>query len=340
LWAILTINFFIIQCVPGGPVEQLLAKLEGHGQQGVLNNTGDIVVGQGETRSKLPQHIIDEINKMYGFDKPLWQRYLITLKNYAQFDLGVSFSRHIKVTDLIIEKMPVSASLGIWTTILMYLISIPLGIRKAVRHGARFDIWSSTFLVVGNVIPPFLLGLGLIIIFSGGNFLDWFPMRGLTSDNFHEMSFWLQVQDYVWHLTLPILSILVSSLAGIAFLTKNSFLEEMHKQYVMTAKAKGLKEKQILYGHIFRNAMLIIIAMLPGAILMMFFSGSLIIEIIFSLDGLGLLSYQATLQRDFPVVLGTLYLFTLLGLFARILGDFMYVIVDKRINFHSQEHES
>ena len=274
---------------------------------------------------------------MYGFDKPIHVRFLEMLRNYLVFDFGESFFRDRKVTDLILEKMPVSISLGVWSTLAVYLVSIPLGIRKAVRHGSRFDVWSSTIVIFGNAIPTFLFAILLIILFAGGNYFSWFPLRGLFSDNFETLSLGEKILDYFWHLTLPIISILIGAFATLTMLTKNSFLDEINKQYVMTARAKGLTEGSVLYGHVFRNAMLIIIAGFPAAFISMFFTGSLLIEIIFSLDGLGLLGFESALQRDYPVMFGTLYIFTLLGLVVGLISDIVYTIVDPRIDFDSRD---
>ena len=274
---------------------------------------------------------------MYGFDKPIHVRFLEMLRNYLVFDFGESFFRDRKVTDLILEKMPVSISLGVWSTLAVYLVSIPLGIRKAVRHGSRFDVWSSTIVIFGNAIPTFLFAILLIILFAGGNYFSWFPLRGLFSDNFETLSLGEKILDYFWHLTLPIISILIGAFATLTMLTKNSFLDEINKQYVMTARAKGLTEGKVLYGHVFRNAMLIIIAGFPAAFISMFFTGSLLIEIIFSLDGLGLLGFESALQRDYPVMFGTLYIFTLLGLVVGLISDIIYTIVDPRIDFESHD---
>lgn len=274
---------------------------------------------------------------MYGFDKPIHVRFLEMLRNYLVFDFGESFFRDRKVTDLILEKMPVSISLGVWSTLAVYLVSIPLGIRKAVRHGSRFDVWSSTIVIFGNAIPTFLFAILLIILFAGGNYFSWFPLRGLFSDNFETLSLGEKILDYFWHLTLPIISILIGAFATLTMLTKNSFLDEINKQYVMTARAKGLTEGRVLYGHVFRNAMLIIIAGFPAAFISMFFTGSLLIEIIFSLDGLGLLGFESALQRDYPVMFGTLYIFTLLGLVVGLISDITYTIVDPRIDFESRD---
>lgn len=340
LFGILTINFLIIQMVPGGPVEQAVAKLMGYDQAGNLSgmhsdftsSSTNTSHGYEVTRSISPE-IIEAIKAQYGFDKPMWHRYLQLIKQYAKFDLGQSFYQHESVINLIKQRLPVSASLGIWSTLLIYLIAIPLGVMKAVRHGTRFDVMSSTMIVIGNAIPTFLLAILLLIVFAGGNYLDWFPMRGLFPDNFDSLSLLAKIKGYFWHLTLPLLSIVISGIAGMSLLTKNAFLEEINKQYVMLAKAKGLAPRQVLYGHVFRNAMLVIISSFPAAFVGMFFTGALMIEIIFSLNGLGLLGYQATIQRDYPVVFGALYLFTLIGLLVNLLSDICYTWVDKRIHF-------
>jgi microcin C transport system permease protein len=274
---------------------------------------------------------------MYGFDKPAHERFLKMLKDYATFDFGESFYRQRTVTELIVDKMPVSISLGLWSTLIIYLISIPLGVRKAVSDGSRFDVWTSSAIVIGYAIPGFLFAILLIVLFAGGSYLDWFPLRGLTSSNFDEMTWYQQVGDYFWHLALPVTANVIGGFATLTLLTKNSFLDEISKQYVVTARAKGLEEKQVLYGHVFRNAMLIVIASLPGVLVSLFFTGSLLIEVIFSLDGLGLLGFEAALNRDYPVVFGTLYIFTLMGLVLKLISDITYVLVDPRIDFESRE---
>jgi microcin C transport system permease protein len=274
---------------------------------------------------------------MYGFDKPLHVRYFKMMRDYASFNFGESFFRDQKVVDLVLEKMPVSISLGIWSTLAVYLVSIPLGIRKALKHGSRFDVWSSTIVILGNAIPTFLFAILLIVLFSGGSYFSWFPLRGLVSDNFSTFSWWQQLLDYFWHLVLPITAILIGSFASLTMLTKNSFLDEINKQYVITARAKGLTERRVLYKHVFRNAMLIIIAGFPAVFIGMFFTGSLLIEIIFSLDGLGLLGFESTIQRDYPVMFGTLFVFTLLGLIVGIISDLMYTVIDPRIDFETRE---
>ncbi len=348
LIGIMTINFFIVQVAPGGPVEQMIAKLEGSASTGV-ERVG--ATGQGETIVKkkpsstyrgaqgVDPELVKELKKMYGFDKPIYVRYWQMLKNYMLFDFGDSFFRDKSVIGLIKEKMPVSISLGFWSTIIMYLVSIPLGIKKAVRHGSKFDVWTSTLIIIGNAIPVFLFAIALIIIFAGGTYLDWFPLRGLVSDNFSDLSLLGKIKDYFWHITLPVTAMTIGSFATLTMLTKNSFLDEINKQYVITARAKGLTEKAVLYKHVFRNAMLIIIAGFPAAFISMFFTGSLLIEVIFSLDGLGLLGFESTIQRDYPVMFGTLYIFTLLGLILNIISDLMYTIVDPRIDFEADENK-
>lgn len=342
LIGIMTINFFIVQAAPGGPVEQMLAKMDGHAATGV-ERVSDSGAGEllGADKPKttyrgakgVDPELVKELEKQYGFDKPMISRYFTMLKTYLVFDFGDSFFRDKSVLGLIKEKLPVSISLGIWSTLIMYLISIPLGIKKSIKHGSRFDIWTSTVIIIGNAIPVFLFAIMLVILFSGGTYLDWFPLRGLTSDNFSELSLIGKVMDYFWHLALPIFAMAIGSFATLTMLTKNSFLDEINKQYVMTARAKGLSKSKVLYRHVFRNAMLIIIAGFPAAFISMFFTGSLLIEVIFSLDGLGLLGFESTIQRDYPVMFGTLYIFTLLGLILNIISDVMYMIIDPRIHF-------
>ncbi len=343
LFGILLLNFVIIQAAPGGPVEQMIAKLEGFdsaagGATGRISGGGSEVGGSSQYRGAqgLDPDLVAEIERMYGFDKSAPERFWIMLKNYARFDFGDSFFRDAKVTELIIEKMPVSVSLGLWSTLLMYLVSIPLGISKAVRHGSAFDMWTSTAIVLGYAIPAFLFAILLVVVFAGGSYLSWFPLRGLTSANFDELSLLGQIGDYFWHLALPVTALVIGNFATLTLLTKNSFLDEINKQYVTTARAKGLSERRVLYGHVFRNAMLIIIAGFPAAFIGMFFTGSLLIEVIFSLDGLGLLSFEAAINRDYPVVFGTLFLFTLLGLLVKLIGDITYTLVDPRIDFSSR----
>ena len=349
LIGIMTVNFVIIQIAPGGPVEQMIAKLQGEAVSATerLSGGGEDVKGQkkavSEKTSKyrgaqgLAPELVEEIEKMYGFDKPVHVRFFNMMLDYATFDFGDSFFRDQKVVDLVLEKMPVSISLGIWSTLAIYLVSIPLGIRKALKHGSRFDVWSSTVVILGNAIPTFLFAILLIILFAGGSYFSWFPLRGLVSDNISTLPWWQQILDYFWHLVLPITAILIGSFASLTMLTKNSFLDEINRQYVITARAKGIAERRVLYGHVFRNAMLIIIAGFPAAFIGMFFTGSLLIEIIFSLDGLGLLGFESTIQRDYPVMFGTLFIFTLLGLIVGIISDIMYTVIDPRIDFETRE---
>ena len=349
LIGIMTVNFIIIQIAPGGPVEQMIAKLQGEAVSATerLSGGGEDVKGQkkavSEKTSKyrgaqgLAPELVEEIEQMYGFDKPVHVRFFKMMLDYATFDFGDSFFRDQKVVDLVLEKMPVSISLGIWSTLAIYLVSIPLGIRKALRHGSRFDVWSSTVVILGNAIPTFLFAILLIILFAGGSYFSWFPLRGLVSDNISTLPWWQQILDYFWHLVLPITAILIGSFASLTMLTKNSFLDEINRQYVITARAKGITERRVLYGHVFRNAMLIIIAGFPAAFIGMFFTGSLLIEIIFSLDGLGLLGFESTIQRDYPVMFGTLFIFTLLGLIVGIISDIMYTVIDPRIDFENRE---
>ncbi|WP_319478018.1 microcin C ABC transporter permease YejB [Marispirochaeta aestuarii] len=352
LWAIITINFFIVQIAPGGPVEQAIARMSGIES----NMTMERISGQGARETAEPEaekgesgtsryrgsrglapEEIAAIEKRFGFDKPLHIRYLTMLKDYATFNFGESLFRGRTVIGLIGDRMPVSVSLGIWSTLIIYLVSIPLGIRKAVNHGSRFDVWSSTAVILGNAIPVFLFAILLIILFAGGSYLKIFPLRGLLSDNWRELSLLGKIGDYFWHLALPITALVIGGFATLTMLTKNSFLDEINKQYVVTARAKGATEKRILRYHVFRNAMLLIIAGFPSAFISMFFTGSLLIEVIFSLEGLGLLGFEATMQRDYPVMFGTLYIFTLLGLVLNLVSDITYTLVDPRIDFESRE---
>ena len=352
LFGIMLINFAVIQIVPGGPVEQMIAQMTGTavestarfsgGGEGELNSSFDASsFDDGDSKYRgaqgLDPDIIKEIEVMYGMDKPAHERFFKMLKSYIFFDFGESFFRDQKVTSLVLDKMPVSISLGLWTTLLVYLISIPLGIRKAIKDGSRFDIISSSIVTIGYAIPNFLFAVILIVFFAGGRFYDIFPLRGLVSENFEELTLLAQIKDYFWHLTLPLLAMIVSGFAGLTFLTKNSFIDQINQQYVMTARAKGLSERKVLYGHVFRNAMLIVIAGFPSAFIGILFSSSLFIEVIFSLDGLGLLGYEAALTRDYPVIFATLYFFSLLGLVMGIIGDFMYSLIDPRIDFEARE---
>lgn len=344
LLGIMLLNFVIVQAAPGGPVEQLIAETEGHGGGALARASGggsggEVTSSSGDRRGSrgLPEEMLREIEVMYGFDKPPHERFLKMLGDYATFDFGDSFYRDRSVIELILDKMPVSISLGLWSTLIIYLISIPLGIRKAVTDGSRFDVWSSSAIVVGYAIPGFLFAILLIVLFAGGSYLDWFPLRGLTSSNFDELNWYQKIGDYFWHLALPVTANVIGGFATLTLLTKNSFLDEISKQYVVTARAKGLEENQVLYGHVFRNAMLIVIASLPGVLVSLFFTGSLLIEVIFSLDGLGLLGFEAALNRDYPVIFGTLFIFTLMGLVLKLISDITYVLVDPRIDFESRE---
>lgn len=346
LLGILVLNFFIIQLAPGGPVEQVIAKLQGLNTDATLRFSGggndlsaQVVTADAATAGKyrgaqgLDPDFIKSLEKQYGFDKPILTRFGIMLANYATFDLGSSYFRDRTVFELILDKLPVSISLGLWSTLLIYLISIPLGIAKAVRDGTRFDVWSSAVVIVGYAIPGFLFAILLIVLFAGGRYLDWFPLRGITSDNWADLDAWSKMLDYAWHMVLPTLALVIGGFAGLTMLTKNAFLDEIHKQYVLTAKAKGLSRNRVLYGHIFRNAMLIVIAGFPAAFIGIFFTGALLIEVIFSLDGLGLLGYEAAMSRDYPVMFGTIYIFTLIGLVMNIISDLTYMLVDPRIDF-------
>jgi microcin C transport system permease protein len=324
---VLTVTFIVIQFVPGGPVEQLVAEMRA-GARG----EGP---GAGGTRGRrdLDAKQIEEIKKLYGFDKPPIQRYFEMLGNFARFDLGRSFMHNKDVWQLIKEKLPVSISLGLWTFLLSYLISIPLGVAKAVREGSRFDTATTLLVLVGFALPGFVLGVLLIVLFAGGTFLDWFPLRGLTSDNWESLSWPGRIADYLWHLVLPLTCYAIGSFATITILTKNTFVEESRKQYVLVARAKGLSERSVLFKHVFRNALIPIITGFPAAFVAAFFAGSLLIETLFSLDGLGYLGYESIVRRDYPVVLGTLYFFTLLGLVVKLIGDLLYVVVDPRVQF-------
>jgi microcin C transport system permease protein len=351
LFGILFVSFVVVQFAPGGPVERVIAQLSGSdtgGTSRISGGSGDLAAraapaGAGEINSRyrgaqgLDPDFIKSLEKQFGFDKPAPERFALMVWNFTRFDFGKSYFRDISVIELIKEKLPVSMSLGIWMTLLTYLISIPLGIRKAVKDGSQFDTWTSAVIIVGFAIPGFLFAILLIILFAGGSFFNLFPLRGLTSDGWSQFPWYWKIIDYFWHLTLPLISMALSAFATMTLLTKNSFLDEIRKQYVMTARAKGCSERQVLYGHIFRNAMLIVIAGFPGAFIHAFFSGSLLIETIFSLDGLGLLSFESVLNRDYPVVFGTLYIFSLVGLVVNLISDLTYMWVDPRIDFEARE---
>jgi microcin C transport system permease protein len=330
---ILLVNFVIVQAAPGGPVEQAIARLQGIGGGAIGGSAGEGLSSGSRASRGLDPKLIKDIEKQYGFDKPAPERLWLMLKSYAQLDFGNSFFRGATVTDLILEKMPVTISLGLWATLITYLVSIPLGIRKAVRHGSSFDVWSSTAIVIGYAMPAFLFAMFLIVVFAGGTSLNWFPVRGLVSENFDELSTVGKIADYFWHLVLPVTALVIGGFATLTILTKNSFLNEITRQYVVTARAKGLSERRVLYGHVFRNAMLLVISGIPQAFISVFFAGSLLIEVIFSLDGLGRMSYEAAVSRDYPVVFGSLFIFTLFGLLIKLIGDLCYTLVDPRIDF-------
>jgi microcin C transport system permease protein len=347
LLGILLVNFTLTQFVPGGPVEQAIARAQGGGDVfgGFAGGNNDAGADTLNTASDstyvgargLPPEFIAELEREFGFDKPPVQRFFNMVWNYMRFDFGESYFRSISVIDLVLEKLPVSITLGLWSTIIAYVVSIPLGIRKAVKDGTPFDTWTSGAIIAAYAIPGFLFAILLLVLFAGGTYWQVFPLRGLTSDNFDDLSTWGKVVDYFWHITLPVLAGTIGAFATLTLLTKNSFLDEIKKLYVMTARAKGLSERGVLYGHVFRNAMLIVIAGFPAVFIGVFFGGSLIIETIFSLDGLGRLGFEAAVARDYPIVFGTLYIFGLMGLLVGILSDLMYVLVDPRIDFERRE---
>lgn len=339
LFFILLINFVVIQIAPGGPVEQAIQQAEAF--QGLGTSVGGETAAQQNASpyqgaKGLSDEMVAKIEAQYGFDQPAHVRFGLMLKSYAQLDFGTSFFKDKPVTQLLWEKMPVSLSLGLWSTLLIYLVSIPLGIKKARQHGTLFDRSTSMLLAVGYAIPAFVFAILLIVFFAGGSYLQWFPLQGLVSENFSELSLWGKITDYFWHMTLPLLAMVIGGFAGLTYLTKYSFMEELSKQYVLAARSKGLSESRVLYGHVFRNAMLIVIAGLPEALVGIFFVGNLFIEIIFNLDGLGLLGFEAIVQRDYPVIFGTLFLFTLLGLILRLISDVLYQVIDPRISFESR----
>lgn len=349
LWAIITLNFFIVQIAPGGPVDQAIAAIqfghgsgvpgvaaEGAGATHARTGVGNVTDSQYRGARGLDPEVIAEITHRYGFDKPLHERYLKMLSDYLRFDFGDSLFRSRSVVQLIGSSLPVSITLGLWSTLIIYLVSIPLGIRKAVRNGSSFDIWSSALIIIGYAIPAFLFAILLIVLFAGGSWFDIFPLRGLVSANFDTLPWYKKITDYLWHITLPVLATVIGGFAALTMLTKNAFLDEIRKQYVVTARAKGVGEKQILWKHVFRNAMLLVIAGFPATFISMFFTGSLLIEVMFSLNGLGLLGYEATVSRDYPVMFGTLYIFTLIGLLLNILSDITYTLVDPRIDFEGR----
>src|SRR5437899_4588611 len=352
LFGIMLANFLIVQAAPGGPVALMIARLRGHvsqatarvGATGASETAGGRVTRspageEGTTRASqgIDPDLVRQLEKQFGFDKPAWQRFVHMMRSYLVFDLGSSFYRDRPVLGLMLEKLPVSISLGLWTTLLVYLISIPLGVAKAVRDGAPFDVWTSAAVIVGYAIPGFLFAILLVVLLAGGSFVHWFPLRGLTSDPWALLSWPHQVADYLWHIALPVLALVVGGFASLAMLTKNSFLDEINKQYVATARAKGLSRRRVLYGHVFRNAMLIVVAGFPAAFIGIFFAGELLIEVIFSLNGLGLLGFEAAVNRDSPVMFGTLYVYTLVGLLLNIVTDLAYTVIDPRIDFERRD---
>ncbi len=352
LLGIILINFAVVQFAPGGPVEQMLAQLKGDAGSTLGRLSGE---AQGELRPQqrndaagasegsryrgargLDPAVVQEIEKAFGFDRPWQDRLWTMLSGYARFDLGRSLFKDRPVMELVLERMPVSVSLGLWSTLIIYLVSIPLGIRKAVRDGSRFDVWTSGVVLVGYAIPGFLFAIMLVVLFAGGSFLQWFPLRGLLSPGMQDAAFGARALDYAWHMVLPTIALVIGGFAGLTMLTKNCFLEEINKQYTVTARAKGAGETRVLYGHVFRNAMLLIIAGFPAAFIGILFTGALLVEIVFSLNGLGLLGFESAIGRDYPVMFGTLYVFTLLGLVMQIVGDFAYTLVDPRIDFEAR----
>ena len=344
LFGIMVINFALVQFVPGGPVEQIIAEMQGEGDvfAGFSGGAEDATLQENNDSAYagargLPQEFIDELREQYGLDKPPLQRFVDMMWNYMRFDFGESYFRSADVTELVLDKMPVSITLGLWSTVIAYLISIPLGIRKAVTDGTSFDSWTSGIIIAAYAIPAFLFAIMLVVLFAGGSYFQIFPLRGLTSDNFADLTVMGKILDYLWHIVLPVTASTISAFATLTLLTKNSFLDEVKKQYVMTARAKGLGETRVLYGHVFRNAMLIVIAGFPAVFIGVFFGSSLLIETIFSLDGLGRLGFEAAISRDYPVMFGTLFLFGLIGLLVNILSDLMYVLVDPRIDFETRQ---
>ena len=347
LFGIMLINFIIVQLAPGGPIDQIIEQMQS-GNTGIVSTraTGaasdmgasSVMGGEKNPAARgLDPQIMADLEKQFGFDKPLHERFLLMLKSYLTLDFGQSYYQDRPVVDLVIERLPVSVSLGLWSMILIYTISLPLGVRKAVKDGTRFDLWTSALLFVGYAVPGFLFAVLLIIVFAGGSYFDWFPLRGLVSDNWNELSLFGKIVDYFWHLALPITALTIGGFATLTMLTKNSFLEEIGKQFVLTARAKGLSEGRVLYGHVFRNAMLIVIAGFPAALIGILFTGSMLIEVIFSLKGIGLLGFEAVITRDYPIMFGTLFVFTLIGLLLQLIGDITYTLVDPRIDFETRE---
>jgi len=351
LFGIMLLNFVIVQAAPGGPVELMIARIKGTAMAptarvggSAAGETGNPGAGQASDISSkyrgargLDPALVHQLEQLYGFDKPPSARFVHMIKHYAVFDFGDSFYQDRSVLDLILDRLPVSISLGLWSTLLVYLISIPLGVAKAVRDGSAFDVWTSALVIVGYAIPGFLFAILLIVLFAGGSFVQWFPLRGIVSDNWSLLSGTAALADYFWHMTLPIISLVIGGFASLTMLTKNSFLDEINKQYVVTARAKGLTKRRVLYGHVFRNAMLIVIAGFPAAFVGILFTGALLVEVIFSLNGLGLLGFDAAINRDYPIMFGTLYMYTLVGLVLNLISDLTYVLVDPRIDFTSRE---
>jgi microcin C transport system permease protein len=342
LFAIMVVNFFIIQAAPGGPVQQMIAKLKGNtvsATERVSGGTSETAAAQANSNSEyrgargIDPALIQQLVHQYGFDKPPLERFELMMKSYLAFDFGNSFFQDRSVVSLIKDKLPVSISIGLWTTLITYLVSIPLGIRKAVRDGSRFDIWSSGVIIVGYAVPSFLFAVLLIVLFAGGSYFSLFPLRGLVSDNWAALSWPMRIADYFWHIALPITALTIGGFATLTMLTKNCFLDEINKQYVLTARAKGLSERRVLYGHVFRNAMLLVVASFPAAFVSILFTGALLIEVIFSLDGLGLLGFEAAINRDYPIMFATLYVFTLIGLALKLISDLTYMFIDPRIDF-------
>ena len=349
LLGIMIVNFVVVQAAPGGPIDLMIARIKGHSADATarLGGSAGSEVGGGpaapgattsvETQYRgargIDPELIRQLERQYGFDRPPTRRFLLMMGNYLRFDFGQSFFRDQRVIDLIIQKLPVSISLGLWTTLLIYLVSIPLGIAKAVRDGATFDVWTSAVVIVGYAIPGFLFAIMLIVLFAGGSFLAWFPLRGLVSDTWTAMAWPARIGDYFWHIALPVTALVIGGFASLTMLTKNSFLEEINKQYVITARSKGLSRRRVLYGHVFRNAMLLVVAGFPAAVVHIFFTGALLIEVIFSLDGLGLLGFEAAINRDYPIMFGALYVYTLVGLLLNLISDLTYAAIDPRIDF-------
>ncbi len=341
LFGVMVINFIIVQFAPGGPVEQALAEAAGFGSSSTAS-VSSASMGPGAESgysgsSGMNPELVERLEKQFGFDKPAHERFFMMIWDYARLDFGTSYFQNRPVIDLVMERLPVSISLGLWSLLLIYSISIPLGIAKAVRDGQRFDVWTSGVVFTAYAIPGFLFAILLIVVFAGGSYFDWFPLRGLTSDNFDELSVIGKIRDYFWHLALPLTALTIGGFATLTMLTKNSFLEELNKQFVLTARAKGVTERRVLYGHVFRNAMLIVIAGFPAAFVGILFTGALLIEVIFQLDGIGLLGYEAVVKRDYPILFGTLFSFTLIGLVMQLIGDMVYVFVDPRIDFETRK---